>query len=69
LALARDSLGVADDPAEFAALVCQYLEDDALWRESSRRGQAFVREHYTEAAQWRAFAAELGESVAAGDNA
>lgn len=69
LATARDALGVADAAEAFAALVCRYLEDDALWRESSRRGQAFVREHYTEAAQWRAFAAELGEPVAAGDDA
>lgn len=69
LAAARDALGIADVAEAFAALLCRYLEDDALWRESSRRGQVFVREHYTEAAQWRAFAAELGESVAARDNA
>ena len=59
LAAARDALGVADDPEVFAALVCRYLEDDAAWRKSSARGQAFVRAHYTEAAQWQAFAAEL----------
>jgi glycosyltransferase involved in cell wall biosynthesis len=59
LAAARAALGVADDPAAFAALVCRYLEDDAAWRDSSARGQTFVREHYTEAAQWQAFAAEL----------
>jgi len=60
LAAARDALGVADDPEAFAALVCKYLEDDAVWRESSARGQAFVRAHYTEGAQWSAFASELG---------
>lgn len=60
LAAARDALGVADDPEGFAALVCTYLEDDAVWRESSARGQAFVRAHYTEGAQWNAFASELG---------
>lgn len=60
LAAARESLGVADDPETFAALVCRYLEDDAAWRESSALGQSFVRDHYTEAAQWQAFAAELG---------
>lgn len=59
LAGARDAMGIADDPAAFAALVCRYLDDDAAWRESSARGQAFVRAHYTEAAQWQAFAAEL----------
>lgn len=59
LAAARDALSVSDDPREFATLVCRYLDDDAAWRESSARGQAFVREHYTAAAQWKAFAAEL----------
>ncbi|MGN6788035.1 MAG: glycosyltransferase [Rhodanobacteraceae bacterium] len=60
LAAAREALGVADDPEAFAALVCKYLEDDAAWRESSVRGQAFVRTHYTADAQWNAFAPELG---------
>jgi len=59
LAAARDAMGVADDPETFAALVCRYLEDETAWRESSARGQAFVCEHYTENAQWLAFAAEL----------
>lgn len=60
LAAARDALGIADDPEAFAALVCHYLEDDTVWRGSSAHGQVFVRAHYTEAAQWQAFAAELG---------
>ncbi|TAN03670.1 MAG: glycosyltransferase [Rhodanobacteraceae bacterium] len=59
LAAARDALGVADDAAAFAGLVCRYLEDDTAWRESSALGQAFVRAHYTEEAQWQAFASEL----------
>lgn len=59
LAAARDVLGVADDAEAFAALVCRYLEDDTAWRDSSERGQAFVRAHYTESAQWQAFAPEL----------
>lgn len=59
LAAARDALGVADDPAVFSALVCKYLEDDAAWRDSAARGQDFVRDYYTEAAQWQAFADEL----------
>ena len=60
LAAAREARGVAADPEAFAALLCKYLEDDAAWRESSARGQAFVRANYTEAAQWNAFASELG---------
>lgn len=59
LAAARDALGVTDDPTAFAGLVCRYLEDGVAWRDSSTRGQSFVRDHYTEAAQWQAFAAEL----------
>ena len=62
LAGARNALGISDDPAEFAALVCRYLEDDAVWRESSACGQAFVRSHYTADAQWQAFAVELGSA-------
>lgn len=66
LAAARAVLGVADDPAAFAALVCRYLEDDVAWRDSSALGQAFVRAHYTEAAQWNAFAPELWQHASAG---
>ena len=58
---ARGWLGVADDPDAFAQWVLRYLDDDVLWRESSRSGQAFVRGHYTEAAQWSVFADELGQ--------
>lgn len=61
LAEARAWLGVADDPDAFAQWVLRYLADDTLWRGSSGSGQAFVREHYTAAAQWRVFAEELGE--------
>lgn len=66
LAAARYSLAVADGAEAFAALIMQYLEDDERWLESSRGGQAFVRAHYTEAAQWAAFAPELGERSGTG---
>jgi GT2 family glycosyltransferase/glycosyltransferase involved in cell wall biosynthesis len=59
LSAARDALGVADEPEAFAALVCRFLDDDAAWRASSARGQAFVAAHYTEDAQWQALAGEL----------
>lgn len=51
---------VADDAAGMADLIVHYLDDDTAWREVSARGQAFVRDHYTADAQWRAFAPELG---------
>lgn len=66
LAAARDSLAVADGAEAFADLVLQYLENDDLWFKSSRGEQAFVKAHYTEAAQWAAFATELGERSEAG---
>jgi len=59
LAGARDSLPVADEADAFADLVLRYLQDDHLWLECSRAEQAFVKAHYTEAAQWAAFAPEL----------
>jgi GT2 family glycosyltransferase/SAM-dependent methyltransferase len=59
LAAARDSLAVADDAEGFAELIVRYLQDDELWMRSSRAEQAFVASHYTEAAQWTAFAQEL----------
>jgi GT2 family glycosyltransferase len=66
LSAVRDLLGVADEPEAFAALILRYLEDDNLWIESSRGEQAFVKAHYTEAAQWAAFAPELLAQCEAG---
>ena len=63
LAAARGTLGVADDAEGIARLILQYLQDDDRWREASRAGQKFVQAHYTEAAQWQAFAQELDSSV------
>lgn len=60
MADARAWMPVADAAPAMAALVLRYLGDDAAWREASARGQAFVHEHYTEAAQWNAFVPELG---------
>lgn len=63
LAQARGCLGVADSAEEFADMTLRYLDDDDLWCRTSRGGQSFVRAHYTESAQWAAFAPELGEPV------
>lgn len=65
LSAARDALDMADDPDSFAALIFRYLENDLVWRERSRLGQNFVREHYTVSAQWKAFAPELDKRVPA----
>ncbi|MDE2156349.1 MAG: glycosyltransferase [Xanthomonadaceae bacterium] len=58
-------LAAADDPAGFASLVLRYIADDAEWRRVSAAAQAFVRADFTEQAQWRAFAGELGASPGA----
>jgi len=59
LTQAGEVLVAADDPAEFARQVLRYLDDDAAWRHASTGGLDFVRTHFTEAAQWQAFAQEL----------
>lgn len=63
LAAARDSLAVADEPEAFAELILRFLQDDDLWMACSRGEQAFVKTNYTEAAQWAAFAPELGAQI------
>jgi GT2 family glycosyltransferase/SAM-dependent methyltransferase len=60
LGQADEFLAVADDVEDFAAHVLRYLDDDAAWRRISAAGQTFVRTHFTEDAQWRVFAPELG---------
>jgi O-antigen biosynthesis protein len=60
LAHADAFLVATDDAADFAEQVLRYLDDDNAWRQASAAGQDFVRTHFTEAAQWRAFAPELG---------
>lgn len=62
LAQTGEFLAATDDEETFAAQVITYLGDDDAWRKASAAGQAFVRSHFTEAAQWRAFAPELGET-------
>ncbi len=59
LTQAGDALVSTDDPAEFAHQVLRYLDDDAAWRHASAGELDFVRTHFTEAAQWQAFAQEL----------
>ncbi len=56
---ARAWMPVANDPEALAELVLSYLDSGTAWRETSLRGQAFVRSHYTAAAQWSAFVPEL----------
>jgi GT2 family glycosyltransferase len=56
-------LGATDDAAGFAASVLRLLDDDALWRRVSAAGLDFVRLNFTEEAQWRAFAPEVGASI------
>ncbi len=48
-----DALFKSDDPGEYARSVLDLITDDALWKEYSKRGQDFVREHFTPGAQWR----------------
>jgi glycosyltransferase involved in cell wall biosynthesis len=62
LSQAGSVLVAADDPAEFAEQVLRYLKDDAAWRQASAGGLDFVRSHFTEAAQWQAFAQELASA-------
>jgi GT2 family glycosyltransferase/ubiquinone/menaquinone biosynthesis C-methylase UbiE len=66
LSSAAGLLEVSDDAVEFANKVLQLLEDDARWSEMSRKGQSYVRRHFTGEAQWRVFAEELGQSNSAG---
>jgi GT2 family glycosyltransferase/SAM-dependent methyltransferase len=60
LAEAGEFLVARDDAADFAEQVLRYLDDDNAWRQASKAGQDFVRANFTEAAQWQAFAPELG---------
>jgi O-antigen biosynthesis protein len=60
LAQANEFLVAMDDAADFAEKVLRYLGDDSAWRQASAAGQDFVRANFTETAQWRAFAPELG---------
>ena len=62
LAQIDEFLATADDPATFAEHVLAYLDDDAAWRKVSAAGQAYVRAHFTEEAQWRAFMPEVDAS-------
>jgi hypothetical protein len=55
-------LTTADDAAMFSGYVLTYLDDDGAWRKASAGGQAYVRAHFTEEAQWRAFMPEVDAS-------
>jgi len=55
----RAWMPVADDPEAMTALILRYLDSGTAWRETSAQGRAFVRSHYTAAAQWSAFVPEL----------
>ena len=59
LARTQAFLVSADGAADFARHVLHYLDDNEDWRRVSAAGQEFVRTNFTEAAQWREFAAEL----------
>lgn len=59
LAQAGDFLVATDDAEAFAAKVVTYLDDDDAWLKTAAAGRAFVRTHFTEEAQWRAFALEI----------
>jgi GT2 family glycosyltransferase len=67
LAQTREFLTATDDPVDFARHVLRYLVDDDAWRRASTAGQNFVRVNFTELAQWRAFAPELGAQTDAAD--
>lgn len=67
LAQTGEFLAAADDPADFAGQVLRYLGDDNAWRQASASGQDFVRTNFTELAQWRAFAPELGVQAEVAD--
>jgi len=67
LAQTREFLAATDDPVDFARHVLHYLDDDDAWRQASTAGQDFVRANFTELAQWRAFAPELGVQTDAAD--
>jgi GT2 family glycosyltransferase/SAM-dependent methyltransferase len=64
LSSTEEFLATADDARDFAAHVLALLEDDELWRKSSRGEQAFVRKHFTPEAQWRVFSKELDMPLA-----
>lgn len=60
LAGTADFLAAVDDAPGFARHVLRLIDDDAEWRRVSAAAQAFVQANYTESAQWRAFAPEMG---------
>jgi GT2 family glycosyltransferase len=65
LAQTGEFLAAQDDAGAFAAQVVALLGDEILWRQVSAAGQTFVESNFTEAAQWKVFAPEIG--VLSGD--
>jgi GT2 family glycosyltransferase/glycosyltransferase involved in cell wall biosynthesis len=59
LANSDSFLAAVDDAIAFADHVLTLLDDDSAWQSASAAGQAYVRAHFTEAAQWKVFAVEI----------
>lgn len=49
----------SDEPSSFADAVSLLLDDDEEWHRISLFGQSFIKDNFTESAQWAAFAPEL----------
>ncbi len=56
---ASAALMVCENAGDYARQIIRLLEDDTLWRQHAAAGIAYVREHYTSQAQWRALALEV----------
>lgn len=52
----------ADAPGRLADAICTLLEDDAHWCAVSRASVAFIRDHYSERALWRALERLLAQA-------
>lgn len=61
LADALAFLPAVDAAAAFAQHVLRLLDDADEWRRVSAAAQSFVQAHFTESAQWQAFAPELAK--------
>ena len=56
---AKEFLFYSDEPSSFADSVSLLLDDDEEWHRISFSSQLFIKENFTEYAQWAAFAPEL----------
>jgi glycosyltransferase involved in cell wall biosynthesis len=64
---ANEALAVAGTAEDFANDIVALLEDDALWRDRSGRGLAFVRERFSYEALWNVLAADVRATPGAHD--